>query len=330
MSPEQLLELLFPLHGQNSQTEFQLQPDGTTPIAINVRSIDPVEHRNRGASRPGIRKYVNQKLGLFSLIQHLNIIVDPTIDATLSESDSIDSLVGNVEDNGSTRRFRQMRRSNSYMRTGGSGVNHRKNDPNLVAVDDTISATVGGSDVTIQPLANDQYNGAPTFEVKGVSSNFAGSYSVAGPIGGWDFTYSPPATGKGATMRVAYSLKANGNRGTAGARIVITLADAGPPGDFHGTITTYSNGYHTEDGRIILTITFDNLFGGVPQVGMKLHEGPYDSGLGPNYADVWPEDLSALSDYMDGHTSPVSKGITLSYDSQNDDGSWSGSITLDP
>lgn len=239
-SPEQLLELTFPLKGINTETEFQLQPDDTTPIAINVRSIDPVEHRNRGASRCGIRKYVDQKLGLLSLIQHLNVIVDPTIEATLSEVDLEDRLIDNVEDNGSNRRARLMRRGPNYMRTGGNGVRYRKNSQAPRAVDDTINATVGGASVTIQPLDNDTYSGAATFSVVGRSRNFVGSYSVAGPIGGWDFTYTPPATGDAATMRVGYTLTALGNKGKVGARIVINLAAAATFPSLGGS-ATYSD-----------------------------------------------------------------------------------------
>lgn len=234
-SPEQLVELAFPLRGINTATEYQLQPDGTTPIAVNVRSIDPIEHRNRGASRCGIRKYVDQKLGLLSLIQHLNVIVDPTIEATISEVDSprwLDESSPNPSPRG-----RQMRRDNKYMRKGGSGVQHRKNTAAPRAVDDTINIQVGDAPVTIQPLANDTYSGAATFEVVGTSRNFVGSYSIAGPIGGWDFTYTPPATGDARTMLVGYTLRAAGNRGKGGARIIINLSAATPFPSLGGSAT---------------------------------------------------------------------------------------------
>lgn len=233
-SPEQLLELTFPLKGINTETEFQLQPDDTTPIAINVRSIDPVEHRNRGASRCGIRKYVDQKLGLLSLIQHLNVIVDPTIEATLSEVDSVYWQSG--PDSGlypGAPRGRQMRRSEKWMRKGGSGVAHREARLKPRAVDDTINMSVIDAPITIQPLANDFYSGAATFRIVATSPNFVGEYSVAGPIGGWDFTYTPPYSGEtDRTIYLRYTLTALGNKGTAAARIIINLTGEPDSGDY--------------------------------------------------------------------------------------------------
>lgn len=246
-SPEQLLELTFPLGGINTGTEFQLQPANTTPIAINVRSIDPIEHRNRGASRCGIRKYVDQKLGLLSLIQHMNIIVDPTIEATLSEADSTSWKWLSESSPLAGPTGRQMRRDAKYMRKGGSGVQHKKSNSNAPrALDDTINISRGDPDSTIQPLANDTYSGAATFAVVGTSPNFIGSYAVSGPIGGWDFTYTPPAAptdGKARaarTMLVGYTLKATGNKGKAGARIRINLA-AFAPGPTEETFGPYDS-----------------------------------------------------------------------------------------
>lgn len=218
-SPEQLVELTFPLGGINTETEYQLQPAETTPIAINVRSIDPVEHRSRGASRAGIRKYVDQKLGLFSLIQHLNIIVDPTIDFTLSEQDLETWVIS------SSSRGRLARRSNNNrrMRRGGSGVRYRNNSKSPKAEDDVINITEEREVVTIQPLDNDTYSGAPTFEVIKLSANFVGEYDVFGPIGGYSFQYTPPLP-PSPTASEAAAATAN-----AAAALIEAIDDGDPP-----------------------------------------------------------------------------------------------------
>lgn len=78
--PESLEALPFPAHGVNLVTEFESQPPQTTPIGINVRAFDSLALRNRGGSRPGLAEYIPLTvLGFPSTIQHLNIIVDPTV-----------------------------------------------------------------------------------------------------------------------------------------------------------------------------------------------------------------------------------------------------------
>lgn len=78
--PESLESLPFPMHGVNLVTEFESQPPQTTPIGVNVRAFDSLALRNRGGSRPGLAEYIPQTvLGFPSTIQHLNIIVDPTV-----------------------------------------------------------------------------------------------------------------------------------------------------------------------------------------------------------------------------------------------------------
>ena len=76
------IPLDFPGKGIDVTREFQLQPPGTTPDALNVRSRDSIAQRNRGGSRPGYSPYIPQIIPEGAvLIQHLNFIVDPTTDA---------------------------------------------------------------------------------------------------------------------------------------------------------------------------------------------------------------------------------------------------------
>lgn len=249
-SPDQELELVFPLQGMDITTEFELQPPGTTVFAQNVRSIEPGQQRNRGGARCGIRKYVDQKLGLHSLIQHINIIVDPTVDATLS----VDEDIRRFEDgtgipdpgsviNGSTTR---------YVRKGGSGVQPKRRKDPPKAVNDTITATVGGASVDLFPTDNDTYSGSPTVTLGKVPNLRGGTIALSGPIGGWKVTYTPPATGSGGTFIVPYRLTAPGNTGPAYANITITASPGGriPNGDYPVTITTMNPG----DGSFLITI----------------------------------------------------------------------------
>lgn len=71
--------LEFPLKGIDVTREFQLQPPGTCADAVNVRSRDSIDHRNRGGSRPGYSKQPTDRIPEgATVIQHLNVIVDPT------------------------------------------------------------------------------------------------------------------------------------------------------------------------------------------------------------------------------------------------------------
>lgn len=71
--------LEFPSGGIDVAGEFQEQPPGTTPEAINVRGVNPDSLRERGGSRAGLIQYIPGPLFAGAdLIQHLNVIVDPT------------------------------------------------------------------------------------------------------------------------------------------------------------------------------------------------------------------------------------------------------------
>lgn len=85
---EQLVAVDFPESGIDTSSGTEAQRDGTTPDAVNVVLADTYEHRDRGGSRPGLVAYVAQQLPTgVNLIQHLNVIVDPTTDALLDTFD---------------------------------------------------------------------------------------------------------------------------------------------------------------------------------------------------------------------------------------------------
>lgn len=72
-------EVQFPFLGVDLTEETADQKPGTTEVGENVRSLDPRSRRVRGASRSGLSKLLPpQADGTATLIQHLNVIVDPT------------------------------------------------------------------------------------------------------------------------------------------------------------------------------------------------------------------------------------------------------------
>src|SRR5438132_8634632 len=94
--PDQLVEFLFPIRGVDLYSAFQEQRPGTTIQGKNVRGYEPLTQRARGGARPGLVEYIPQQLPLNYVsgshkIQHLNVIVDPTPDATSGSADSNDA-----------------------------------------------------------------------------------------------------------------------------------------------------------------------------------------------------------------------------------------------
>lgn len=252
-SPDQELILEFPVAGMDITTEFELQPPGTSALAINVRAIEPGEQRNRGGSRSGIRKYVDQKLGLHSLIQHLNVIVDPTVEATLSvveDDTTFDNGTGILDP--SNDPTGNGRRGHRYVRRGGSGIQGKKRKNPARAVADTIDASVNGAPVDLFPLDNDTYSGVATFRLGKIPPLRGGTLVVTGPVGGWKVTYTPMTTGQGGTFVVPYRLTAVGNGGPGYANITITVTPAVlANGDYPVNITVMNPG----DGFFNMTIT---------------------------------------------------------------------------
>lgn len=110
MPDEQNVPAAFPTKGEDVSCEFGRQPDSTSPDALNVRSYDVFLARNRGGSRPMLVKWINDRVNGDSLVQHLNILVDPTTAALAANeipagvTTTTDPLTGDL------------------VRAGGSGV----------------------------------------------------------------------------------------------------------------------------------------------------------------------------------------------------------------
>ncbi len=82
MAGETQQDLPFPMRGINRSTEYELQPQGTTQTAQNVRGVEPSTNRERGGSRPGLSKFVGTRpAGVESGIQDLNVVVTAAVEA---------------------------------------------------------------------------------------------------------------------------------------------------------------------------------------------------------------------------------------------------------
>lgn len=59
---ESFADMVFPPGGVSLSEEFELQPEGTTPVGKNVRYFECLTGRGRGGSRPGLRKLIDEKV----------------------------------------------------------------------------------------------------------------------------------------------------------------------------------------------------------------------------------------------------------------------------
>lgn len=216
-SPEQPVELLFPTNGLDVTTEYELQQPGTGPVAENVRSIDPITQRSRGASRAGCTRYVDDiPGGTAGLIQHLNVIVDPTVDALEAQLEDFDynGDPNGIADPTNNPAGRPIRNRGRYIRRRGSGRTQRRGVGTKVlptAVADSASADIGGAAVTIDVLANDTYVGSPSLSI--ITKPQYGTAVVVGRGTSSTIRYTPPTdTSLDITDETfRYRLRATGN-----------------------------------------------------------------------------------------------------------------------
>lgn len=79
MPGENSIELLFPVAGRNRRFGYQVQPPYSTIDELNVRPDDTFEGRERGGSRPGLRKVFSGRVGSGGPIRLLSSVeVGPT------------------------------------------------------------------------------------------------------------------------------------------------------------------------------------------------------------------------------------------------------------
>lgn len=139
MPADNEIPLEFPLQGLNVTREYQLQPPGTTPAAVNVRAIDTLDERLRGGSRSGLSKLIASTVNGNAPIQNLSVLVTADEDAVNTDYASSDERSWsstNPDDDVTTdpstnnnAAGRGNRNPTRVVRTGGSGRRSVKADP---------------------------------------------------------------------------------------------------------------------------------------------------------------------------------------------------------
>lgn len=140
---DQFLEGLFPLRGIDVAEPVSGQRPLTTRVGKNVRANEPRTMRDRGGSRCGLVKFVPETVSGANKIDHLNIIVDPTVDALQSDPP------GTGMPDPSTNNLSQRVPFGRLIRIGGSGRWYSRHTPTFKpAFRQAKSATFAQSDAS--------------------------------------------------------------------------------------------------------------------------------------------------------------------------------------
>jgi hypothetical protein len=71
---ESLLEIPFPEHGLDVDCPAHMQTPGTAAIGMNVRWMEPSTLRERGSSRAGLERFIDETVSGTNLIQNLDTV----------------------------------------------------------------------------------------------------------------------------------------------------------------------------------------------------------------------------------------------------------------
>lgn len=259
---DQFQEVLFPVRGLSLTTEFYTQPDLTTVDCLNVRGYEPSTMRQRGGSRPGLVKLIDErvadgyvqmaapapgrmKAGPSFLVQHIDLVIDPQADALLMAGDPFNDPFApgtwqDITDNPVGEPIRNpvypWTGLTRYLRFGGSGAQPNRNAPPRAA-NDAISCEVGDGAQTVNVLANDKYTGTPTIVVTNRVRLAGATVSVSGTGASSRIVYTPPSTGNGGTDVIWYKLTATQNTSYSKAALTVTVTkptENPALGDHHG------------------------------------------------------------------------------------------------
>jgi len=212
-----LVVLEFPLNGIELSCPFDMQPQRTTPIATNVRGLEPLTQRDRGAQRPGLSRYLGQ-IPTAGKVQFLGFIVDPQADALIADTDQEDPNVGPsffyITDP-STNNRKMRNPGPRRVRRGGSG---RQSNINI------------GKQSVIITWANpaDIVDGTA---LGGTQLNATAATSLAFPVPG-TFVYTPSAgavlsLGDDQTLATAFTPTDAGLYRTASKTVFINVVPGG-------------------------------------------------------------------------------------------------------
>lgn len=303
--PDEMRELGFPIQGQDVSGEFMTQPGLTTPRAANVRAADPLTMRLRGGSRTGLAKFVGEQVSGAALIQHLNVVVDPTVDALIP--DYIDGTSNLTPDPTEPAR-NPFGRS---VRTGGSGTPILRHKPlplsRFVQKAETFVGVVTGTTTS---------TGTVTFDSKVTAGNLIVVTLRYAPGNSNAPTFDPAAVTDTTLNHYAKAADAQEGRVAPNAAVVYwTIAGISDTCTISVTVTT--DGAATQDvGEFTITaLEYRNVEGGNPVGGtavaggnfvwnndFTLSPGPVvvatddsivvvvlSQGVGPGTADIGPQ-----------------------------------------
>lgn len=197
----------------------------------------------------------------FGPIQMLNVVVDPTTVAFLTD----DGLQGQTPpgepgssggglDSGGTLDPRTGR----YVRNGGSGTRYQTTKTLPHAVNDSLTTSIGSSFSDVDVLANDTYVGTPSIIILDYPVN--GTARVVGTGAASRIRYTPPTTGGQVGDTVRYRLRATGNARGSGvfngpdtAQLFVNVTADTFPAD--GTYPTTANSWRSQEGDFGLRVS---------------------------------------------------------------------------
>lgn len=112
---DQFEDLMFPINGIDRSMEFELQPERTTPLGMNVRGFESETQRQRGGSRAGLIEYIPEQLGdVSAAVQHMNTVTFITDAGSL--------LTGDDTAAGGSDAYMADPSSNNFGPGGGYGI----------------------------------------------------------------------------------------------------------------------------------------------------------------------------------------------------------------
>lgn len=130
VTPEQFVDLAFPLGGVADAAEYAKQEPLTARFAANVRGEEPAGRMVRGGSRCGLSRYIDDPVSaLGDVVQHLDVVVDPQAPRlwAYADDETYDATNGVLDV--STNNLDDRNPGDRYYPAGGSGVSPNVNIP---------------------------------------------------------------------------------------------------------------------------------------------------------------------------------------------------------
>ncbi len=275
MPDEQEYTASFPVAGVNASCEYSRQPVDTTPVGENVRAYDTLAERERGGSRSGLSKFIDELVNGASVIQHLAVVVDPQNEALANAGDDIEDPSDNgrnlLDDGVTVRR----------VRAGGSANRHKTGPavPALIRQAPSVGHFGGDASPSVRTLTPGLavLFGSQLFVIVQLPGGFSSAISSVTDSAGHVYTLEvelPPAFNVTANTRLAVYR----TRVTTPGALVLTVTFTGVP---------------TVPGSIIAAIEFTGLSSSAPVLDTSRDVGTFSSFTGTVTATAPTADCSS-------------------------------------